>query len=55
MPEARGLRPAVFLDRGKDVLVEKPIASTVEDADTMIALARRRGRVLAVGHIERGK
>jgi predicted dehydrogenase len=42
-----------FLERGLDVLVEKPIASTVEEADSMIALARRHGRVLAVGHIER--
>jgi predicted dehydrogenase len=44
---------AAFLSRGVDVLVEKPIAATVGDADAMVALARERGRVLAVGHVER--
>jgi len=42
-----------FLERGRDVLVEKPIAATVAQADELVALARRRGRVLAVGHVER--
>ena len=42
-----------FLERGLDVLVEKPIASTVEEADALIAVARRHGRVFAVGHVER--
>ena len=42
-----------FLDRGVDVLVEKPIASSLADADALIALARRHGRVLEVGHVER--
>ena len=44
---------AAFLSRGLDVLVEKPIAATVADADAMVALARERGRILAVGHVER--
>jgi len=44
---------AFFLERDRDVLVEKPIAATVAEADALVALARRRGRVLAVGHVER--
>jgi predicted dehydrogenase len=35
------------------VLVEKPITRTLEEADALIALAQRRQRVLAVGHLER--
>lgn len=41
------------LASGKHVLVEKPVASTIREANDMIAAARRRRRVLAVGHIER--
>ena len=39
--------------RGIHVLVEKPIASTVEQAQEMIERARQRNLHLAVGHIER--
>jgi UDP-N-acetylglucosamine 3-dehydrogenase len=35
------------------VLIEKPIAGDLEDAKTLAAEAQRRGRQLAVGHIER--
>jgi len=35
------------------VLVEKPIAVTLGEADGLVALARERGRVLQVGHVER--
>jgi len=35
------------------VLVEKPLATTVEEADELIALAEARGRLLGVGHVER--
>lgn len=42
-----------FLAAGAHVLVEKPITATVEEADDLIALARRHRRVLQVGHIER--
>lgn len=38
---------------GVDVLVEKPIAGTVEEADEMIALAKSKGLILQVGHVER--
>ncbi len=37
---------------GLDVLVEKPIAVTLEDAEALVALAKRQGRVLQVGHQE---
>jgi predicted dehydrogenase len=38
---------------GKHVLVEKPIAATLAQADELAALARQRGLVLQVGHLER--
>ncbi len=38
---------------GRDVLVEKPITVTLEQADELVALAEAAGRVLQVGHIER--
>ncbi|HWG37272.1 MAG TPA: Gfo/Idh/MocA family oxidoreductase [Terriglobales bacterium] len=45
---------ASFLfERGLDLLVEKPIAPSLADADRMIAAAARRGRLLMVGHLER--
>jgi predicted dehydrogenase len=42
-----------FLDSAAHVLVEKPIATSVSDAEHLIALARSRGLVLTVGHQER--
>lgn len=42
-----------LLDAGVHVLVEKPIARTVAEADEMIALAAAKDLVLQVGHIER--
>src|SRR4030081_1071930 len=41
------------LRAGKHVLVEKPIASDLTQADELAALARDRGLVLQVGHLER--
>jgi predicted dehydrogenase len=41
------------LERGVDVLVEKPIAASTAEADRLIDAARRGGRVLQVGHLER--
>jgi predicted dehydrogenase len=41
------------LERGMHVLVEKPIATTAEQADELIATAERRRVVLQVGHVER--
>src|SRR5579884_4568352 len=42
-----------LLDRGINVLLEKPVTSTPEEAAGLIQLARLRGVKLAVGHIER--
>ena len=41
------------LRAGANVLVEKPIAATREEATTMISAAAHAGRMLTVGHIER--
>jgi predicted dehydrogenase len=42
-----------LLDGGIHVLVEKPIATTVAEARELIDIAKRRGCVLQVGHLER--
>jgi len=42
-----------LIDAGVSVLVEKPLASSLDDADKMIESAARRGVVLAAGHTER--
>ncbi|MGE0641042.1 MAG: Gfo/Idh/MocA family protein, partial [Thermoanaerobaculia bacterium] len=41
-----------LLERGVHLLVEKPIAASLEEADALIAAAEAAGRVLAVGHVE---
>jgi predicted dehydrogenase len=41
------------IEQGKDVLLEKPMTATLEQADDLVALAAERGAVLQVGHIER--
>jgi predicted dehydrogenase len=38
---------------GVDVLVEKPMAATLAEADTLLDVAKRHGRILQVGHVER--
>ena len=42
-----------FLEKGVHVLVEKPFAKTLEEADIMIAAAQKTGAKLMVGHLER--
>ena len=42
-----------FLEAGTAVLIEKPLARTLAEADVLVALARARGATLAVGHTER--
>ena len=42
-----------LLEQGIDVLVEKPIAASLAEADQLIASAKRNGRILQVGHLER--
>ncbi len=36
-----------------DVLAEKPLATTVAEAEALVALAREKGKILQVGHLER--
>jgi len=42
-----------LLELGLDVLVEKPIAASLTEADRMISTASRTRRILQVGHLER--
>ncbi len=42
-----------LLDRGIHVLIEKPIATTTQEAQELIDIARKRQCVLQVGHLER--
>ena len=42
-----------LLLEGLDVLVEKPLAATPEEGEELLELARSRGRILQVGHLER--
>jgi predicted dehydrogenase len=44
---------AALLDAGLDLLVEKPLAASLREADDLIALAERRGKILQPGHLER--
>jgi len=41
------------MEAGKDVLLEKPITRTLEEADELIEIADRTGRILQIGHLER--
>jgi predicted dehydrogenase len=42
-----------FLEAGVHVLLEKPIASTLEEARELTRIARERGVVFQIGHLER--
>jgi len=42
-----------LMEAGVDVLIEKPIAATLAEADELIALAKRHERIGQVGHLER--
>jgi predicted dehydrogenase len=42
-----------FLEKDTNVFIEKPITSTVEQADELVRLAKDRNLVLQVGHLER--
>ena len=44
---------AAAIERGLPVLVEKPLAATVDEGLTLVAAARDRGIPLQVGHVER--
>jgi predicted dehydrogenase len=54
VPTSEHLRVArLAIERGISVLVEKPIAATLEEAREMIRLAETHEVILTVGHIER--
>lgn len=42
-----------FLENGVDVLVEKPITEDLNSAQRLVDLAKRKARILQVGHLER--
>ena len=42
-----------LMQSGVDVLIEKPLASTLSEADELIAIAHRHNRIAQVGHLER--
>jgi predicted dehydrogenase len=42
-----------FLNQDADVLIEKPITSTLQDADELIRIADSGNRIIQVGHLER--
>jgi predicted dehydrogenase len=42
-----------LLESGLDVLVEKPMAVNLAEADELLATARKHNRILQVGHVER--
>src|SRR6185295_6716106 len=44
---------APALERGLHVLIEKPIAATLEEADSLLAIAKRTGAIVQTGHVER--
>jgi predicted dehydrogenase len=41
------------IERGKHVFIEKPITTTLEEADKLLELAREKGVLVQIGHIER--
>ena len=50
-PETHFAIVRVCLEHGLDVLVEKPLATTSQEAAQLVDIARARDRVLMVGHI----
>ena len=42
-----------LLDAGLDLLVEKPLAASLAEADDLVARAEKAGRILQPGHLER--
>lgn len=41
------------IERGKHVFIEKPITTTLEEADALLDRARKHGVIVQIGHIER--
>jgi predicted dehydrogenase len=42
-----------FLENDVDLLIEKPITTTVQEADELIKISEARGLIIQVGHLER--
>ncbi len=42
-----------LMEAGIDVLIEKPIATTLDEADELIRIAKQKQRIAMVGHLER--
>jgi predicted dehydrogenase len=42
-----------LLEAGADLMIEKPITSTVEDARELLRVAREKKKIIQVGHVER--
>lgn len=54
VPTIHHLRAArQLMQAGIDVLIEKPLAPSLAEADELIALAAKTGRIAQVGHLER--
>lgn len=51
--ESHAAIAAPLIDAGVHTLIEKPVTQTLHEADTLIAAAKDKGVVLAVGHSER--
>ena len=43
----------VALERGRHLLIEKPLTATIEQADELLAIASRTGALVQTGHVER--
>ncbi len=44
---------SALMEAGIDVLIEKPVATSLAEAEELIAMAQRLGRIAQVGHLER--
>lgn len=44
---------SAFLENDIDVMIEKPMTKTLEEADKLIQLSESRGLIIQVGHLER--
>ena len=54
VPTVQHLKVALSLmESGIDVLIEKPLAASLAEADELVQTARRLGRIAQVGHLER--
>lgn len=42
-----------FLSHDVDVLIEKPMTATIEEAEKLLEIAEKRGCIIQVGHLER--